>query len=210
MNRIEELEKQVLIMGERAVVDFDDPLINLMYLNPPSNTYRLAKARNLGAANAKYSRLVFTDQDCIPHRDFIQRHYDNSADLTIGLRRRIPIDLVKSINNVSDIYYCNYTDDERIRIKTSELYKLAFGCNIGIKKDVFVAVNGFDERFIGWGFEDLDLAVRLYCLCCSIKIDYDLITYHLDHLSRSSLTPEQTNYNKELYMNSLNNIKYFI
>ncbi len=27
MNRIEELEKQVLIMGERAVVDFDDPQV---------------------------------------------------------------------------------------------------------------------------------------------------------------------------------------
>jgi hypothetical protein len=34
-------------------------------------------------------------------------------------------------------------------------------CNLGVWSADFRAVNGFDETFAGWGFEDSDLAVRL-------------------------------------------------
>lgn len=34
-------------------------------------------------------------------------------------------------------------------------------CNLGVWADDFRAVNGFDEAFEGWGYEDSDLAVRL-------------------------------------------------
>jgi predicted glycosyltransferase involved in capsule biosynthesis len=34
-------------------------------------------------------------------------------------------------------------------------------CNLAIWKDDFYAVNGFDECFNGWGYEDSDLIVRL-------------------------------------------------
>jgi hypothetical protein len=34
-------------------------------------------------------------------------------------------------------------------------------CNLGVWSADFVRVNGFDESFEGWGFEDSDLAVRL-------------------------------------------------
>jgi GT2 family glycosyltransferase len=34
-------------------------------------------------------------------------------------------------------------------------------CNLGVWVDDFRRVNGFDESFAGWGFEDSDLAVRL-------------------------------------------------
>jgi hypothetical protein len=34
-------------------------------------------------------------------------------------------------------------------------------CNLGVWMTDFRAVNGFDEAFEGWGFEDSDLAVRL-------------------------------------------------
>jgi predicted glycosyltransferase involved in capsule biosynthesis len=34
-------------------------------------------------------------------------------------------------------------------------------CNLGLWRRDFAAVNGFDEAYEGWGFEDSDLAVRL-------------------------------------------------
>jgi GT2 family glycosyltransferase len=34
-------------------------------------------------------------------------------------------------------------------------------CNLGLWAADFRAVNGFDEDYGGWGFEDSDLAVRL-------------------------------------------------
>ena len=34
-------------------------------------------------------------------------------------------------------------------------------CNLGVWKEDFIRVNGFDELFEGWGFEDSDLVIRL-------------------------------------------------
>ena len=34
-------------------------------------------------------------------------------------------------------------------------------CNLGIWKKDFIAVNGFDESYAGWGYEDSDLVIRL-------------------------------------------------
>lgn len=38
----------------------------------------------------------------------------------------------------------------------------ARGGNMGFWRADFVAVNGYDEAFTGWGREDTDLAIRLY------------------------------------------------
>ena len=34
-------------------------------------------------------------------------------------------------------------------------------CNLGVWRDDLFAVNGFDERYQGWGYEDSDLVLRL-------------------------------------------------
>lgn len=34
-------------------------------------------------------------------------------------------------------------------------------CKLGVWKNNFIRVNGFDELFEGWGFEDSDLVIRL-------------------------------------------------
>ena len=35
------------------------------------------------------------------------------------------------------------------------------GCNIAAWKDDFLLISGFDENYIGWGYEDSDLVIRL-------------------------------------------------
>jgi predicted glycosyltransferase involved in capsule biosynthesis len=34
-------------------------------------------------------------------------------------------------------------------------------CNLGLHRQDFMDVNGFNEEFTGWGHEDADLAIRL-------------------------------------------------
>lgn len=34
-------------------------------------------------------------------------------------------------------------------------------CNLALWKNDFLRINGFDELFEGWGFEDSDLVIRL-------------------------------------------------
>ena len=40
-------------------------------------------------------------------------------------------------------------------------WKLLRGCNFVVSREAFMAVNGFDEQFEGWGYEDSDLCIRL-------------------------------------------------
>ena len=35
-------------------------------------------------------------------------------------------------------------------------------CNLAIWRDDLHAVNGFDERYQGWGLEDSELSIRLF------------------------------------------------
>lgn len=60
---------------------------------------------------------------------------------------------------------------------------------MGIWREDLVAVNGFDESYIGWGGEDSDIGSRLYHLGRPRKFVYGhAVVYHLDHprLSRDS------------------------
>jgi predicted glycosyltransferase involved in capsule biosynthesis len=55
-------------------------------------------------------------------------------------------------------------------------------CNLAMWRQDFLAVNGFDESFVGWGFEDSDLVIRLmrnHILCKSGK--FGLSVMHLWH-----------------------------
>jgi GT2 family glycosyltransferase len=56
--------------------------------------------------------------------------------------------------------------------------------NFGVvKRNVFEAIGGFDEEYLGWGFQDTDLMHRL-CLE-GYRYDlfsiYDIVVYHLAH-----------------------------
>jgi predicted glycosyltransferase involved in capsule biosynthesis len=64
-------------------------------------------------------------------------------------------------------------------------------CNQSCFRDLLVRVNGFDERFVGWGPEDRELAARL--LHIGVQRNYvrhRAVAYHLHHKSRA---PESHN-----------------
>ena len=146
--------------------------------------FRLSAIRNLAAAQATGDYLVFIDGDCVPRLDFVMRHralaepgwmvagnrllLSESFTRTV-LEQRLPIhrwDLAdwwrarraRELNRLGPL----------LRVPLGPLRKLGGrrwqrvrGCNMGIWKADLLAVNGFDETFEGWGYEDSDMAVRL-------------------------------------------------
>lgn len=140
---------------------------------------------NKAVASSEAERFIFTDGDCIAHRNFILDHKVLRSDgrIVTGprvyLREQISTLLIegkrdcRSLENnfwllwlslskkvkkpEQTFYYPNVLLPLLARIKPL----WPFGANMAIDKEDFYAVNGFDEDFLGWGGEDIDLIRRL-------------------------------------------------
>lgn len=146
--------------------------------------FRAGAARNRAAAVARGAYLLFLDGDCVPRPDWIRRHRALAASRWMVAGNRILLSeaftrLVLAsgtpIHRWSDEQWASAARRGDIN-RTQPLKTYALGplrrlaarrwqrvrtCNLGVWMRDFRAVNGFDEAFAGWGFEDSDLAVRL-------------------------------------------------
>lgn len=145
--------------------------------------FRAAASRNKTAALAKGQYIIFLDGDCVLPNYFVQRHFELAkTGFFVGGNRILLSEkftnnvLTKKIDLSNKKYsywlfgrilgYCN---------RVLPLLKRPLGswrekkqkwqgvktCNLAVWREDFKAVNGFDESFTGWGYEDSDLVVRL-------------------------------------------------
>lgn len=146
--------------------------------------FRAAAVRNRAVAAARGDYLVFVDGDCIPFPDFVGGHLALAEPgwFVAGnrillsplftdrvLREKIPINLwgllkwslarVRGwINRLIPII--RLPDGGYRKLKATQ-WQGAKTCNLGVWRRDLIRVNGFDERYQGWGHEDADLVVRL-------------------------------------------------
>lgn len=146
--------------------------------------FRAGAARNRAAAQAQGDYLIFLDGDCVPRPDFIARHRAlaergwmvagtrallSEAFTREALARREPIHLWHPLHwraahrrgEINRLLPLAALPLGPLRKLASHRWQRVRTCNLAVWRDDFFAVNGFDESFQGWGFEDSDLAVRL-------------------------------------------------
>lgn len=85
-------------------------------------------------------------------------------------------------------------------------WKFPKGCNFAVFKKDFIAINGFDEAFQGWGHEDSDLFIRL--LHNTIKIKDGKFLVPVLHLWHTSAPRDRTsdNYQRLIALEKDNNV----
>ncbi len=147
--------------------------------------FRLAAVRNRAAAAATDAEyLVFIDGDCAVRPDYMLRHArlaergfyvkGSRVNLSEGLsarvlREQLPIHLWPNRE-----WYSLWRQGEInrfapvLRVPLGPLRKLslteekgALGSNFALWRGDYLAVNGFNEAFEGYGFEDWEIVVRL-------------------------------------------------
>ena len=146
--------------------------------------FRAAKIRNKAIARSKGDYLVFLDGDCIVFPDFISQHRSlaeedlfivgNRVLLTEKFSEQV-LSAKMAIHNRSIGYFFWLRVSGRLnrfhtllpiplgrlRYLKKTAWQGAKTCNLAVWREDLFAINGFDESYEGWGYEDTDLVSRL-------------------------------------------------
>jgi glycosyltransferase involved in cell wall biosynthesis len=147
--------------------------------------FRAGAIRNRAVAGTHAPYLLFSDGDCVPVPDFVARHRALAEPgwFLVGhrvllterlsgrvLREGIPLArwgrgrwlrawLARDLDRLLPLL--RLPDLGVLRRLTPARWEGAKSCNLSLWRSDFLAVNGFDESYAGWGLEDSDLVIRL-------------------------------------------------
>src|SRR6185503_6491735 len=117
-----------------------------------------ASARNAGVRQARGEIICFTDADCIAHSDWITRLVRGFVETEVAA----VAGSYGIANKNSLLAGCIHEEIMYRHRKFMQKYVRAFGSyNCAIKKNVFDAAGGFDERYRGASGEDNDLSYKI-------------------------------------------------
>lgn len=172
--------------------------------------FRLSRSRNRAIAASTGDYIVLIDGDMVLHPRFIGDHVDCARrdSFIQGARPQLSIEVTQRLlrsgipkvgllrPGVTRRAYA-WRNTVLSRLCSSAKYSLAGiqGCNQSFWRDHFFKVNGYDERFTGWGPEDREFAARL--LHTGIKRNYirhRAVAWHLHHRSRAPLQDNPFDY----------------
>ena len=153
----------------------------------PHQGFRAAESRNRAVLASRGDYLIFLDGDCLARADFLAAHRELAepgwfvAGNRALLSERFTKELLPSAEAVADWSARPLSGwlGARLRGDVNRLapmlrlpaswqrknkpreWRGAKTCNLAVWRADFLAVDGFDESYVGWGHEDADLAVRL-------------------------------------------------
>jgi glycosyltransferase involved in cell wall biosynthesis len=161
--------------------------------------YRRAKIANTAVRESAGTLILLSDGDCIPHRDFVQTHrlahrpgaFSVGGYIRIGLEESRTLRPEAAREGAHERFLTPAIRQAHRWKHWHNLFYIligkrdrpkAYGANIGVDRDAYYAVNGYDENFDGFGKEDSDLRNRLRASGArTISLWGRAFVFHLDH-----------------------------
>lgn len=209
-----------IIEGIKAVIK--DAKFKIKYVWQSDLGFRAGQARNNGVKVASGNKLLFLDQDIIFDVNFIKKikklSDENNRTIiyrtiltTVEEKEKIFFDIEKNSFSFSNYFklitsnkkYGFYKSIVRDKIK---ILKFNLGLRkmgpstLGIfliPKEVYIKINGFDEEFSGYGYEDVEFSFRIYLNNFKSSITF-LRTLHLYHEHMSIKDKDKMELNEKL------------
>lgn len=209
---------------EIIVVDSGDDetesmVASLQKMNKVSIKYKKIKKcknrsllRNIGEKLSKYSLLCFLDNDMLVPPDFIEIHFyihfKNPHTIVMGARRFLTeFDVFefgeeKLATNFESLEKLAWYTDERINEDMSaQLWRFVYSHTLSLERDDFLLAGKFNNAFgDSWGFEDIELGIRLQKINCNFYYMKNYFAYHQPHFNQSQIDQKQSVNNGSLFM----------
>ena len=212
---------------ENIANDFSFPLKHLWQ----NGGFRKNKILNKAIMSSDSDYLIFIDGDCIPHKEFIREHFENSSPGICLTGRRVNLSekitrlltpeniqqgymesqlnklIIDGIFGESyDVEKGFYFGNIYIRNFFNKKKRGILGCNFSLHKKDFLSINGFDERYVAPSIgEDSDVQYRLELNGVQIRsLNNIAVQYHLYH--KLQKRPDK---NLVLYLQVKDSGKYF-
>ncbi|MFY4724221.1 glycosyltransferase family 2 protein [Campylobacter jejuni] len=188
--------------------------------------FRAATSRNkaVNASNSEY--IILIDGDMILDKNFIADHLKFASFKTILQGSRIILNENESkellsknnfnlafnkkcFKNQRNIFLakCVYKFSKLTKkfFKKSQLVKGSKTCNMSFYKSDFESIEGFNEKFIGWGREDSEFVARfLFNNGVLKRLKFNALAYHIYHKENSKNMLE---INHQIYLKTIKNKK---
>lgn len=173
---------------------------DIRYVRHEDKGFRKAMILNRGILASRTDYLLFLDDDCLPHSRYVESHLRRQSPgaLVFGKFVKVGPALVRLITD--DVIQRKGLEKppfftppkkaglmlNRLRfykhlLQNNPLRPKLYGANFAVGKASLYAVNGFNEDFEGWGYEDNDLRLRLVNSGVRMKEAITgAIVFHLD------------------------------
>jgi glycosyltransferase involved in cell wall biosynthesis len=171
--------------------------IPIRYFWQEDNGFRKAKILNKTLAQTTSDYIIQVDGDCIMHSKFVEDHIKQAEKgvYLYGSRVNILPDFVATVFEKQQINFNLFSKEIKNKTRTLHIPFLSNsykphegisrkfrGCNVSFWREDFIAVNGYNEDYEGWGREDSDLVIRMQNNGVKAKrLRYAGIVYHIHH-----------------------------
>lgn len=178
-------------MPESAISAFRDQLCISLCKQAHSGP---ARARNMGAMQAKGEFLAFTDDDCAPATDWLQRLAANLESPQCIIGGRTINSLTKNAYSTASQLLIRYLyeyynrDPNRARFFTSN--------NMAVAREYFFRVGGFDATFLYSAAEDREFCDRWQYSGYWMRYVPQAVVYHAHPLTFRSFWRQHWNYGR--------------
>lgn len=163
--------------------------------------FRKSKILNKAVAGTSANYIIQVDGDCIMHPKFVEDHCRAAQKGVYLYGSRVNV-LPQGVPVVFEKQLTHFNMFSReIKNKTRTLHvpflsgmyqphegisRKFRGCNVSFWREDFIAINGYNEDYEGWGREDSDLVIRMGNMGVKAKrLRYAGIVYHLHHKTNS-------------------------
>ena len=144
-----------------------------------------AQARNAGAKFSRGRFLAFTDDDCTPAPDWLDKlaaRLNSASNQVVGGRtvNALPENVFATASQSLISYLCDYynADPKKARFLVS--------CNLALPAEGFRSVCGFDPAYPRAAAEDRDLCERLRLRGYGMRYASEAVVYHRHPLKLST------------------------